>query len=192
MKKRIITISREYGSGGRTIGGRVAEKWGIPCYDSELITKATEQSGFDKMYVEEMGEHTTGGWFSTANVSRRFGPTNQDILWFIQQKVISEIAAEESCVIVGRCADYILRGRADCLNVFIHADKEKRAERIAKEYGEQDLSPLRLLEDKDKRRATYYHFYTHTKWGKIQNYHIALDSGVWGIDRCVELIASLY
>ncbi|MCI9527996.1 MAG: cytidylate kinase-like family protein [Lachnospiraceae bacterium] len=130
MKKRIITISREYGSGGRTIGGRIAEKLGIPCYDSELIAKAAEQSGFDKMYVEEMGEHTAGGWFSTANVSRRFGPTNQDILWFIQQKVISEIAAEESCVIVGRCADYILHGKADCLNVFIHADKEKRAERI--------------------------------------------------------------
>ncbi|MDE7334556.1 MAG: cytidylate kinase-like family protein [Lachnospiraceae bacterium] len=192
MKNRIITISREFGSGGRTIGGRVAEKLGIPCYDSVLITKAAEQSGFDKIYVEEMGEHTAGGWFSTVNVSRRFGPTSQDMLWFIQQKVISEIAAEESCVIVGRCADYILRGKADCLNVFIHADKEKRAERIVKEYGEQELSPLRLLEDKDKRRATYYRFYTHMEWGKIQNYHIALDSGVLGIDRCVELIAVLY
>lgn len=192
MGNRIITISREFGSGGRTIGRKVAEKLGIPCYDSELIARVAEESGYDKVYVEEMGEHTKGGWFLTVILSREFGSSAQDTLWFIQQKVIAEIAAQESCVIVGRCADYILREKAECLRVFIHADREKRAERIVKEYGEQELPPLKRLEDKDRRRATYYRFYTHMEWGKAQNYHITLDSGELGIGRCVELIAGLY
>lgn len=146
MRTRVIAISREFGSGGRTIGRKVADKLGIPCYDSELIARVAEESGYDKVYVEEMGEHTAGGWFATAILSRKYGPSTQDILWFIQQKVISEIAATESCVIVGRCTDYILREKADCLRIFIHADREKRAERIVREYGEKELSPLQRFQ----------------------------------------------
>ena len=118
--------------------------------------------------------------------------TNQDKLWSIQSKVIIELAQKGPCVIVGRCADYILRDKAELLTVFIHASLEKRAERIVKEYGETDETPEQRLKDKDKRRATYHRFYTDMKWGQAQNYHVCLDSGELGIDKCVELLASIY
>ena len=129
---------------------------------------------------------------STVFTDRTMGLTNQDKLWNIQSRVIEELAEKGSCVIVGRCADYILRGKANCLNVFIHASMEKRTERIVKEYGERDESPEQRLKEKDKRRAAYHRFYTDMKWGHAQNYHICLDSGELGIEKCVELIAQLY
>ena len=120
------------------------------------------------------------------------GLTNQDKLWNIQSRVIEELAEKGSCVIVGRCADYILRDKAHCLNVFIHASMDKRAERIVKEYGERDQTQEQRLKEKDKRRAAYHRFYTDMKWGHAQNYHICLDSGELGIEKCVELISQLY
>ncbi len=189
---RIITISREFGSGGRTIGKKVAEKLGIPCYDSELIEKLAQESGFTKDYIKEAGEYTPGGFLASAFSSRAFGPTNEDILWELQCKIITELAEKESCVIVGRCADYILQDKADCLKVFIHADMAFRAERIVKVYGEREESPEQRLRDKDKRRAAYHRFYTNMKWGYAENYHLTLDSGVLGIDKCVDIIAGLY
>lgn len=192
MGNRIITISREFGSGGRTIGKRVAERLGIPCYDAELIQKIAEESGFAEEYIKEEGEYTSGGWLSAAFASRSMGPTNQDKLWAVQTKIILELAEKGPCVIVGRCADYILRDRADCLRVFIHSALEHRAERIVKEYGETDVSPEQRLKDKDKRRATYYRFYTDMKWGQVRNYHVALDSGALGLNKCVDIIAQLY
>ena len=192
MRNRIITISREFGSGGRTIGKKAAEKLGIPCYDAELIQKMAEESGYSAEYIKEEGEYAPGGWLSELFADRTAGLTNQDILWTIQSRIIEEIAEKESCVIVGRCADYILKDKADCLNVFIHASMEKRAERIVKEYGEREQSPEQRLKEKDKRRAAYHRFYTDMKWGKAQNYHICLDSGELGIDRCADLIAQLY
>lgn len=192
MANRIITISREFGSGGRTIGRKVAEKLGIPCYDAELVEKIAEESGYAEEYIKEEGEYTSGGWLSTLFSDRTNGLTNQDKLWNVQSKVIRELAEKESCVIVGRCADYILRDKADCLTVFIHASLEKRAERIVREYGETDETPEERLKDKDKRRATYYRFYTDMKWGQAKNYQICLDSGELGIDKCAELITQLY
>ncbi|MCD7770266.1 MAG: cytidylate kinase-like family protein [Oscillospiraceae bacterium] len=194
MGHRIITVSREFGSGGRTIGKQVAEKLGIPCYDNELLEKIAEESGLAKEYIQERGEYTPrGGWLANAFSDRSLnGLSVQDYLWTVQRKLILEIAEKESCVIVGRCADYILQGRADILTVFIHASMEQRADRIVRLYGEREDSPEKRLRDKDKRRAGYYQFYTDMDWGKIQNYHIALDSGVLGIDRCVDIIASLY
>ena len=192
MLNRVITISREFGSGGRTIGKRVAEKLGIPCYDAELIQKIAEESGYTTDYIKEEGEYTSGGWLSTVFSDRTAGMTNQDKLWSIQSKVIIELAQKGPCVIVGRCADYILRDKAELLTVFIHASLEKRAERIVKEYGETDETPEQRLKDKDKRRATYHRFYTDMKWGQAQNYHVCLDSGELGIDKCVELLASIY
>lgn len=192
MKNRVITISREFGSGGRTIGRRVAEKLGIPCYDSELIHKIAQESGFAEGYIKDAGEYAPGGFLASALSSRAFGPTNEDYLWNIQQRIITELADKESCVIVGRCADYILRDRADCLTVFIHASMEFRAERIVKEYGERAESPEQRLKEKDKRRAAYHRFYTDMEWGHAQNYHLCLDSGVLGIDKCAELIAEIY
>ena len=192
MKTRIITISREFGSGGRTIGKKVAEQLGISCYDNELIQKIVEHSGFKEDYVREQGEYAPSGWFAATLSNRRMGPTNQDQLWIIQHNIIRDLAEKEPCVIVGRCADYILRDRTDCLRVFIHSSMEHRAERIVKEYGERDVSPQQRLADKDKRRAAYYRFYTDMKWGQAQNYHITLDSGELGLDKCIEIIAGLY
>ena len=156
----IITISREFGSGGRTVGKKVAEQLGIPCYDSELIQKIAEESGFAENYVKEAGEYTPGGFLASALSNRAFGPTNEDILWEIQCRVISELAEKGPCVIVGRCADYILQDKAKCLKGFIH--------------------------------AAYHRFYTNMKWGYAQNYHITLDSGELGIDKCADIIADLY
>lgn len=192
MKNRIVTISREFGSGGRTIGKKVAKTLDIPCYDAELIQKLDEESGFTESYVKEAGEYVPDGLLSFAFSNRTFGPTNEDILWDLQYKVITELAEKGPSVIVGRCADYILREKADCLKVFIHADMAFRAQRIVEVYGEREQSPEQRLRDKDKRRAAYHRFYTDMKWGHAQNYHITLDSGVLGIDRCVEIICGLF
>lgn len=194
MRNRIITISREFGSGGRTIGKEVAAKLGIPCYDHELIEKIAEKSGFASDYIKESGEYSaSGSWFGNVLTGRDFnGRSYQDYLWNIQRDIILELAEKESCVIVGRCADYILKDVADCLTVFIHASMEKRAERIVKVYGEREDAPEKRLMDKDKRRKIYHRFYTDTEWGVAQNYQIALDSGAFGIEKCVEIIAGLY
>lgn len=192
MNNRIITISREFGSGGRTIGKKVAEHLGIPCYDSELLQKIAEESGFTESYIKDAGEYTPSGFLSSVFSNRALGPTNEDRLWEIQYKLIQELAEKGSCVIVGRCADFILRDKADCLRVFIHASMEYRAERIVKVYGEREESPMQRLRDKDKRRAAYHRFYTDMKWGYAGNYHICLDSGELGIEKCVEIISALY
>ena len=192
MKNRIITISREFGSGGRTIGKKVAENLGIPCYDRELIHKIAQESGFAEEYIQDAGEYSPGGFLASALSNRSFGPTNEDYLWEIQWKIITELAEKESCVIVGRCADYILRDKADCLTAFIHASMDYRADRIVRVYGERDVSTQERLRDKDKRRAAYHRFYTDMKWGDAKNYQITLDSGKLGIEQCVKILQMLY
>lgn len=141
MEKHIITISREFGSGGRTIGKLVAEHLGIQCYDAELIQKLAVESGFDESYIKEAGEYTPGGFLASAFTDRSFGPTNEDLLWKLQYRIIRELAEKEPCVIVGRCADFILQDRTDCLKVFVHADMKFRADRIVRVYGEREKSP---------------------------------------------------
>ena len=191
---RIITISREFGSGGRTIGRESAAKLGIPCYDAELIEKIAEESGFSKAYVAQRGEYAqSGSVFAHAISDRDYnGHSLQDDLWAAQCRVIQKLAEDGTCVIVGRCADYLLRDKADCLRVFIHADMESRARRIVEQYGERSEAPEKRLRDKDKRRAAYYQFYTDMKWGNIRNYHVTLNSGVLGIETCVETLVHLY
>lgn len=191
MKNRVITISREFGSGGRTIGKTVAKKLGIPCYDSELIEKIAIESGFDKEYVKEIEENSKGRFLSLFS-NRAYGTNNEDLIWKIQCRVITDLAEKGPCVIVGRCADYVLRGKADCLKVFIHADTAARAERIVKVYGETDVSVEQRIKEKDKRRKAYHRFYTDKKWGDARNYDIALDSGVIGIEKCAAIITELY
>ena len=195
MKNRIITISRQFGSGGRTVGREVAQKLGIPCYDHELIERLAEESGFAKEYIKNESEYRPFGsrLASALNVGTGFDPlTNQDRLWIAQQRIILELGAKESCVIVGRCADAILEDQADCLRVFIHASFEQRAKRIVEVYGETEVPTERRLRDKDKRRISYYQYYTDRTWGDINNYDVALDAGRLGIDKCVEIIAGLY
>ena len=192
MKNRIITISREFGSGGRTVGKRTAEQLGIPCYDRQLIQKIAGKSGFAEGYIKSLDETASGGFLASAFSNRTFGQTNEDYLWNIQRKVILELAEQGPCVIVGRCADFILRDQADCLTVFIHADLAFRAQRIVQVYGEREDSPEQRIRDKDKRRAAYHRFYTDMKWGYAKNDQISLDSGLLGIDACVEVLKMLY
>lgn len=192
MKQGIITISREFGSGGRTIGKAVARKLGIPCYDAELITEMAKQSGFAEDYVREAGEYAPGGLLNSMFTSRAGGPTNEDILWQIQCNIVAQLAKKGPCVIVGRCGDYILRDRPDVLKVFVHADMAFRAKRIVEVYGQREESPEQRLKEKDKRRSTYYRFYTGRKWGQLDTYDLMLNSGVLGIEKCTELICTIF
>lgn len=197
MNNRIITISREFGSGGRTIGKMAAEKLGIPYYDKDLVKKVAVETGFDESYIEKQGEDApSNSIFGYAFAARGMngamnGMSADDFLWVIQRNVILDLAEKGPCVIVGRCADYILKERTDCLNVFVHAAAETRAERIVRLYGETEKSPAKRLEEKDKKREVYYKYYTGQVWGMAKNYAISLDSGKLGLDRCVELITGL-
>ena len=194
MSKRIITISREFGSGGRTIGKEVAQKLGYSYYDKELVRQVAVETGFDEKYIEQAGEYAPSkNWLSFGFAARGSqgameGMSANDFLWAIQCRVIRSLAEKEPCVIVGRCADYILREREDCLNVFIHASMAARADRIVRLYGSSEKSPEKRLEEKDKRRRVYY---TDGDWGMSQNYHLSLDSGIIGIQRCVDIISEL-
>lgn len=191
--KKIVTISREFGSGGRTIGRETAKRLGYKFYDKELIEKIAEESGLSKEYIEEHGESSPGkNYFGYAFVGRdTSGNSVGDYLWRVQRDIIEELAEKGNCVIVGRCADYILRKRTDCLNVFIHADMEKKKDRIVNLYGETSTSPEKRLNEKNKTRAMNYKYYTDRTWGMAQNYHLSLDSGEFGEERCVELIVKL-
>ena len=187
---KIITISREFGSGGRTIGKEVAQRLGIPCYDRELIEKIAEETGYAKEFIEEQGEYAsnTRGFAYTFLGRGQDGLSNADRIWFAQKKVIEDLADKGACVIVGRCADYVLRDRMDCLNVFVYADKSFRAERIVNQYGESSIAPEKRLAEKDKKRKLNYKYLTDREWGKRQNYHLCIDSGFVGIKTAVDLI----
>lgn len=191
---RVITISREFGSGGRTIGKEVAARLSIPCYDSELIEKIAAQSGVAEGYIEKYGEYALSDrLYENALAGRgRDGQSPADKVWLAQKKVITDLAEAGPCVIVGRCADHILRDVADCLTVFIHASDEQRAERIVSVYGQREEAPSQRLHEKDRRRRAYYELYTDTQWGQADNYDLCLDSGRIGIERCVDMIAGLY
>ena len=197
MEKKIITISREFGSGGRTIGRMVAEKLGIPFYDKELVDHIAMESGFAPQYVEEHGEHSPGkSFFSYAFAHHGVpgvmnGLSTADFLWNIQCNVILQLADKGPCVIVGRNADYILKDRKDCIHAFIHADMDFRADRIVRLYGESEKSPEVRLQEKDKRRRVNYQHYTGRAWGTAQNYDICLNSSTIGIDECVDIIVAM-
>ena len=198
MEKKIITISREFGSGGRTIGRKVAEELGIPFYDKELVEQIAVESGFAPKFVEEHGEHSpTGSFFSYAFAPQGVpgimnGLSTADFLWNIQCSVILQLADQGPCVIVGRNADYILKDRPDALHVYVFADAPYRAERIVRLYGESEKSPEQRLNEKDKRRRVNYQHYTGRTWGQAQNYDLCLDTGVLGEDFCTDVIVKAY
>jgi cytidylate kinase len=194
VEKRIITISREFGSGGRTIAKTLAERLGLTYYDKELVKQVAIETGLDQQFVSDESDYAPSKSVFSYNFQEGMlgGLCAADILWDVQRKVILQLADKEPCVIVGRNADYILKDRADCLRVFIHADTAFRAERIVRLYGETEKTPEERLKDKDaKRRINYKHF-TEKEWGMSQNYHISLNSGVIGIDKCVDIIADLF
>ena len=197
MEKKIITISREFGSGGRTVGRLIAQQLDIPFYDSELVKQISLESGFAPKFVEEHGEHSPGNsLFSYAFAPQGVpgvmnGLSTADFLWNIQCSVILQIADQGPCVIVGRNADYILKDREDVLNAYIHANKDFRAERIVRLYGSSEKTPAARLQEKDKRRRVNYQHYTGRTWGSAENYHICLDSSLIGIERCADIIVDI-
>ena len=198
MDKYIITIGRQFGSGGRSIGQKLAEKLNIPFYDKELISIAAKESGIDPeifdgvdekaanslLYSLSMGMYSFGSGFPAMGDL----PVN-DKLYLLQHKIIKEIAAKESCVIVGRCADYILRDNPDCVNIFFYADMAFRKEQSVKKHGIDADRAEHIITKTDKSRANYYSFYSGQKWGMTENYDLCIDSSKLSEESIVELIA---
>ena len=191
MAYGVITLGREICSGGCDIAKEAARELGLPYYDKELITIAAKKSGLSEEAIAASEKRRTGSlMYSLYTMGNQLPLADQ--VFILQSRIIKEIAEKGPCVIVGRCADYILRDSADCLTAFIHADPEFRARRIVQVYGEKTESPQQRLRDKDKRRAAYHRFYTDMKWGYARNYHVALDSGVLGLDACAQILCGLY
>ena len=191
MAKRIIMISREFGSGGRFIGEEVAKKLGIAYYDKNIISQIAEKSGLSPEYIQESAELSPKkGLFAYAFAGRDItGRSVEDMVYQAQRKVILELAEKEPCVIIGRNADYILKDRNDVLNVFIHGNMPEKTQRISQLYRVTEPEAVKMMADTDKRRMTNYNFYTDQKWGKASNYTLCLNSSQLGYDRCEALIA---
>ena len=190
MKKRIITISREFGSGGRFIGEEVAKKLGIAYYDKNVINEIAEKSGLSPEYIQENAELSPKkGMFAYALAGRDItGRSVEDMVYEAQRKVILELAEKVPCVIIGRNADYILKDRDDVLNVFIHGNMPEKTQRIIRLYNVDEKKAVKMMADTDKRRMTNYNFYTEHKWGKASNYTLCLNSSQLGYDRCEKII----
>ena len=190
MTKRIITISREFGSGGRFIGEEVAKKLGIAYYDKNIISQIAEKSGLSPEYIQENAELSPKkGLFAYAFSGRDItGKSVEDMVYEVQRNIILELAEKEPCVIIGRNADYILKDRDDVLNVFIHGDMPEKIKRITGLYNVKEKEVVKMMADTDKRRRTNYNFYTDQSWGKASNYTLCLNSSQLGYDRCEMII----
>ena len=190
MKKRIITISREFGSGGRFIGEEAAKKLGIAYYDKNIINEIAEKTGLSQEYVQKNAELSPKkGLFAYAFSGRDItGKSVEDMVYEAQRNIILELAEKEPCVIIGRNADYILKDRDDVLNVFIHGDMLEKIKRITGLYNVKEKEAVKMMADTDKRRRTNYNFYTDQNWGKASNYTLCLNSSQLGYDRCEMII----
>ncbi|MBR2942040.1 MAG: cytidylate kinase-like family protein [Clostridia bacterium] len=192
----IITIGREYGSGGREIGKALAEKLGISFYDKKIISLAAEKSGLSPEFITSNEQRTSGGIMHTMSVSPHynggfFSPHHlplSETIFISQAQVIRDIAAKERAVIVGRCADYILAGRQNTVNIFIHAPKEDRVRRIMELYELSEADALKAIAKSDKERGNHYFRYTDMKWDKAQNYDLCVNSSLLGIEGTVEML----
>ncbi len=197
--KKIITISRELGSGGRTIGKLVANRMGIPYYDRELIDEAAKVSGLSSKYIEDNEQKASGGFLYNLIMGSSYGygilqnankqtlPLTEQI-YNAQKEIITRYADSGSCVIVGRCADYILKDRNDVLRVFIYSDIEKRIEHAIDSYGMSKASAKEELERSDRERARHYSAFTDRTWGDHHNYDCVLNSATFGYDNCAKII----
>lgn len=200
MKKPlVITIGREYGSGGRQIGQAVAERLGISFYDKKIISLAAEKSGLSSEFIANNEQRVRSGFmqnlaasaaYSSGFFSAQYLPLSESI-FISQAQVIRDIAARESAVIVGRCADYILAGRENTIHVFIHAPMEARVARIMSLYQLDEAAALKAIATSDKERGNHYFRYTDMKWGKAQNYDISINSSLMGIDKTAEMLVSM-
>ena len=195
----IITIGREYGSGGREIGKLLAEKLGVSFYDKEIISLAAERSGLSPEFIKSNEQRTGGGIMHTMGASAHyhsgfFAPQHlplSETIFISQAQVIRDIAAKERAVIVGRCADYILEGRENTINVFIHAPMEARVKRIMALHNVDEAAAIKEINRSDKERGNHYFRYTDMKWGKAQNYHVCINSALMGVEKTVEMLADL-
>ncbi len=199
MKRRIVTIGRECGSGGHTIGKLVAEKLGVSFYDKEIVELVAAKTKLSPEFIAANDEYFQNGSLGHIfGYGGRFSSTLhtqsalRDQMQFVQAELLREIADRESCVIVGRCADYILRERGDVLNVFIHSDMPYKVERSIREHALEEKDAASVLAKRDKARAQHYRFYTDQEWGDMKNYHLSLDSGALGVDGCVALICQAF
>lgn len=193
MEKKIITISREFGSGGRFIGEEIAKKLGYEFYDKTIIGKIAEETGFSEKFIEEKAEYApTKNIFSYAFVGRNSsGMSIEDYLNSVQRKIILDAVEKGPCVIVGRCADYILKDREDCVNVFIHGEMENKLERIKRIYNLSTKDAEKLIQETDRKRSINYKYYTEQIWGKSQNYTLTLNSSKLGYDKVIDIICNL-
>ncbi len=195
--RKVITISRQYGSGGREIGSKLAAKYGVPFYDNELITRAAKESGYAEAAFHNAETKATNsllysiamGMSAYGNQENGFTQLSlDDRIYLAQSKVIRKVAEEGPCVIVGHCADYILKEYKNVVNIFVYADMDFRLDRAIRL---DNLDPAKAESEiikKDKRRANYYNYHSGEKWGKVTNYHLAVDSGFIGIDNTVDCI----
>ena len=198
MANKIYTIGREFGSGGREVGEKLAAKLGIKLYDKELLQQAAKDSGFCEEIFENHDEKPTNSFLyslvmDTYSVSGYSAapfldmPLNHKV-FLAQFETIKKIAEKESCVIVGRCADYALSDNPDCINIFIHADLDVRIKNVSKNLNITENKARDIITKTDKQRASYYNYYTSKKWGDSKSYNLSLDAGKLGTDNCVEMI----
>lgn len=189
MANRIITITRQYGSGGRLIGEKLAQKLGVDFYDNKLLDVAAGDSGIHKAHFEENDERRPNSFlYMLSTTYGQGGVPFDDSLFFAQLNAIQKIASGESCVIIGRCADYVLRDFNGVLNIFISAPLEDRIKRAVSDYGIAEKHAEEYVKRIDKQRISYYNYYTDKRWGQPQNYQLCIDSSALGIDGSVELI----
>ena len=196
-ERTVITIGREFGSGGHEIGMKLAERLGIKCYDKELLELAAKESGLcEDLFASQDEKPTNSFLYSLVMDTYSFGyssagftdmPMNHKI-FLAQFDAIKKIAANESCVIVGRCADYALEENPNVLSIFIKADMQDRIRRIAKLYDLSDAKAKDKITKIDKQRASYYNYYTSKRWGEVDSYDLCLNSSVFGIDGTVDMI----
>ena len=198
MANKIYTIGREFGSGGREVGEKLAAKLGIKLYDKELLQQAAKDSGFCEEIFENHDEKPTNSFLyslvmDTYSVSGYSAapfldmPLNHKV-FLAQFETIKKIAEKESCVIVGRCADYALFDNPDCINIFIHADLDVRIKNVSRNLNITENKARDIINKTDKQRASYYNYYTSKKWGDSKSYNLSLDAGKLGTDNCVEMI----
>lgn len=190
----VITVGRQFGSRGKEIGQALAKRLNIIFYDKELISLASKESGLCQEFFEKADERNSGNLLQAFAAGFTFGPfqyndfLSNDKLFQIQSDVIRKVAGEHSCVIVGRCADYILRDNKRCINVFIHADMEDRVKTVMQRQNMTDQEARELIRKMDKTRPNYYNFYSDKEWGIASSYHLSVDSSLLGVDGTVDFI----
>ena len=198
MGNLIITISREFGSGGREIGEKLAQQLSIPFYDKEILQRTAEKSGLSQDFIANAESHSRKSFlfsiatapYSDMKFSYQYETPVTDQAYFAQSQVIRELAEANNCVIVGRCADYILREEEKLLRIFIVASPDDRLRRVVDEYGMEEKDASSKIKKADKARASYVRHYTGEEWGDVKNYDLVINTSYSGIDGAVEIIKS--